>query len=153
MNRKLPVDTFDYYYALGASRSYQAVADKYGVSKRAVTKLAAKESWQSRIVDIERKARESGDKRALETIEEMQARHLKTLQAVSLRAMEALRNMPLSSGMEAVRAIEMVIRQERLVRGEPTDRNALDVEQIIRREYENWMVTEHDDDEVSQAAQ
>jgi hypothetical protein len=42
MRGKLPFDTFDFYFGLGPSRSYQAVADHYGVTKRAVCKLAAR---------------------------------------------------------------------------------------------------------------
>ena len=37
--KKIPPDAFDFYFSLGPPRSYQAVADKYGVTKRAVTAL------------------------------------------------------------------------------------------------------------------
>ena len=40
------------------------------------------------------------------------------LNAVLARALEALRSMPLETSMEAVRAIEMVLRQERSIRSE-----------------------------------
>ncbi|MHC4946473.1 MAG: hypothetical protein ACYTG7_25970 [Planctomycetota bacterium] len=40
MNKKLSPDAFAYYWSLGSERSYQAVADKYGVSKRAVVSVA-----------------------------------------------------------------------------------------------------------------
>ena len=38
--------------------SHFAVADRYNVSKRAVTNLAKREDWQRRLLDIEAKARE-----------------------------------------------------------------------------------------------
>ncbi|MBK7878812.1 MAG: hypothetical protein IPJ77_24395 [Planctomycetes bacterium] len=139
MNRKLPTDAFDFYFSLGPGRSYQLVAEKYGVHRRTVTALAGREGWQARIVELERRARERTDTKVVETIEAMQQRHLKSLQAVLGRVLEVLCAMPLSSAMEAVRAIEMVIRQERLVRGEPTDRAALEVEELIRREYDRWL--------------
>lgn len=142
MNRKLPVDAFDFYFSLGPTRSYKAVADKYGVNKRSVTALATREQWQTRIVDLERRAREKSDSKMVESIEAMQARHLKTLGAVYAKALETLRKLPIDTGMQAVKAIEMVIRQERVIRGEPTDRNALDIEQIIKREYALLMVGE-----------
>ena len=44
--RKIPPEAFDHYFSLGPERSYEAVARKYGVTKRAVTKLAKRESWQ-----------------------------------------------------------------------------------------------------------
>ena len=36
MHRKLPPDAFEFYFALGLARSYEAVAEKFGVSKRTV---------------------------------------------------------------------------------------------------------------------
>ena len=45
-NRKIPQDAFFFYVGLGPGRSYQQVADHYGVTKRAVVNLAVKERWQ-----------------------------------------------------------------------------------------------------------
>lgn len=139
MNRKLPPDAFAYYLGLGLDRSYQAVADKYGVCKRAVTSLAVREGWQQQIAKVEREARERTNTKAVETLEAMQDKHLKALQFVLGKAIETLRAEPLETAMEAVRAIEMVIRQERLVRGEPTDRAEIDVAEVVRRESERWL--------------
>ncbi len=148
MSGRLPHDAFQLYYGLGASRSYQEIADHCGVTKRAVTKLAAREGWQERVEELERRAREGAEKRAVETLEAMSLRHLKSLRVVQGKALEALREMPIASAMEAVRALDLAIRQERLIRGEPTDRAAVSVEDVIRREYERWMspATGGDDD-------
>ena len=54
---------------------------------------------------------------------------------MNMRAVEALRSYPLTNGMEAMRAAEMVIKLERLIHGEPTERNAVSVEELIKREY------------------
>ena len=140
MSRKIPLDAFDAYYALGPGRSYQTIAEKYAVSKRAIVSLAQKENWQQRIVELERKARDRVDTKLVETLEAMQEKHLKTLQVVLGKALEALRSMPLTSAMEAVRAIEIVVKNERVIRGEPGDRAALDVEALIKREYATLMV-------------
>ncbi len=140
MARKLPPDAFSYYAGLGPERSYQAVAGHYDVSKQSVTKLAVRESWQQRLEDIERKARENVDQRAAESLEVMNERHLKTLQVIQRKALETLRTMPLATAMEAVRALDMSIVKERLVRGEPSDRTAVAVEDVIRREYDRWLV-------------
>lgn len=146
MANRIPPDAFDYYVGLGPDRSYQSVADQFGVSKRAVTKLASRDGWQQKVADLERKAREGAEKKTLESLEGMNVRHLKSLMAVQGKALEALRAMPLSTAMEAVRALDMAIRQERLIRGEPSDRTAISVEEVVRREYERWMVPdEHDD--------
>ena len=49
MTAKIPPDAFDYYFGLGTGRSYQAVADRYGVTKRAVTNYATRERWRERL--------------------------------------------------------------------------------------------------------
>lgn len=141
MARKLPTDAFDAYMSLGPGRSYQAVADHFDVSKRAVTNRATKERWQQRATEIETKARQGAEQRLVETLEDMNTRHLKSLRVVQARAIEALRAMPLQSAIEAVRALDMGIRQERLIRGEPSERTSVQLEEIIRGEYSRWMTS------------
>ena len=146
MAGKLPTDAFDVYMSLGPGRSYQAVADHFGVSKRAVTNRATKEHWQQRAAVIEAKARQGAEQRLVETLEDMNTRHLKSLRVVQARAIEALRAMPLQSAIEAVRALDIGIRQERLIRGEPSERTAVQLEEIIRNEYSRWMTRDGEED-------
>lgn len=146
MNRKLPFDAFDYYFALGPKRSYQAVAEHYGVSKPTVCKRAAHERWQDRLNDLESQARERSDQQIVEDLETMTVRHLKTYRAIQAKALEALRSMPISTAMEAVRALDTAMSKERVLRGEPSDRTEMSVEQIIKREYERWLGPEDEDE-------
>jgi hypothetical protein len=44
--------------------------------------------------------------------------------------------------MDAVRALEISMRQTRLIRGEPTERTALEVEDRMREEAKRWMKIE-----------
>jgi hypothetical protein len=134
MNRKLPADAFTYYFSLGPSRSYQAVAEKFEVSKRAVSNLADREGWQARIAELERKAREQADAKALETLEDMNERHLKVFRFIQGRAIDALRSMPMESAMDAVRAYTMSVDKERTIRGEPSDRTHVDLAEVTREE-------------------
>ncbi|MBK8977083.1 MAG: hypothetical protein U1E73_09315 [Planctomycetota bacterium] len=147
MAAKLPKDAFEYYVSLGDGRSYQAVARHFAVTKRAVTNRARKEEWQQRVAEIEAKARQGAEQRLAEALEDMNGRHIKSLRIVQARALEALRDMPLQTAMEAVRALDVAIRQERLIRGEPSDRTAIQVEDVIRREYSRWLTVEGDDAE------
>ncbi|MBK9386437.1 MAG: hypothetical protein IPN34_16620 [Planctomycetes bacterium] len=141
---KLPSDAFDHHFSLGVDRSYTAVAKRYAVARKTVNRHAIAERWQERIAERERKAREATEQRAIETLEEMNARHLRVAKAIQARALDALRTLPLSTAMEAVRALEIGVKQERLARGEPTDRAAIDVESVIKREYERWLVRTDD---------
>ena len=96
---RIPPDAFNYYFA---NRSYRAVAEQYGVSKRAVTAHAKKENWQKRVAEREAKVREASEKKAIETLEGMNNRHLKSLRFIQGKAIESLRTMVLDSAMEAV---------------------------------------------------
>ena len=98
-----------------------------------------KEAWQSRLARIEEEARKRGDDGLVETIEQMNGRHLKLLRVVQGRALEALKSMPIGNAMDAVRALDIVLRQERTIRGEPNERTEITIEDTIRREYERWL--------------
>ena len=137
MANKIPPDALEYYVSLGPSRSYQAVAERYEVSKRAVTKRAAKENWQERMEELERKIQARREKKVVENRAVMDERHLKFLRAIQARALEALKSMPLSTAMEAVRALDMAIKRERVVSGEPAECVEGDTRVVI--EYtSNW---------------
>ena len=145
MTRRIPPDeAFEYYASLGPSRSYAKVASHFGVARRSVTKHASRHGWSRRLLEIEARAREKSEQRMVDTLDEMNKRHLQVAKVIQAKALEALRSMPIESGMAAVRALDIGIRNERLVVGEPTDRNAVAVEDIIRREYQAWLGTATD---------
>ena len=76
MTNRLPQEAFDYYVSLGNTRSYQQVADHFGVSKRAVAKKASAEEWQSRMKAVEQEVRANADLNAVDVLETVQTRHL-----------------------------------------------------------------------------
>jgi hypothetical protein len=149
---KIAPDAFDFYVSLGPERSYRAVAEHYGVSKRAVVKRAAREGWAERLREVELVARAEADRKLTETLADMHGRHRRLLRAMSSRVATALRDYPLNNGMEAVRAAEVVIRLERLLAGDATERTAVSVEQVTKAEIDRLLdvkpcaVAESDDD-------
>ena len=107
MKGKLPLEAFDYYLTLGVGRSYQAVAEKYGVSKVAVTTRAKRDDWQGKIQQIEAEAAKKSQRRAIETREEESERRLKYWQAVERRALEPVRAPTSETVIEAVPAVHL----------------------------------------------
>lgn len=142
--KKIPPDAFDFYFSLGPTRSYQAVADKYGVTKRAVTNLAGREDWQRRLAEIEAKARDEADKKRTQTLEAVYEQHMTALRLVFGKGVEALKGMAIDTPADAMKAIQLAIREMRVALGEPTDRTAISIEDTIRKEYERWMMVEED---------
>ena len=140
MAKKIPTDAFDFYFSLGLKRSYQAVAEKYQVSKRAVTAIAKRERWQERLEKVESEARNISDKKKVETLDVAKEQHLQALRLVLGKGIEGLRRMAITSPMDAVRAIGIAVREIRVEIGEPSDRTAVSIEDTIKREYERWLI-------------
>jgi len=134
MNRKLGEEAFAFYASLGTARSYERVAEQFSVSKRGVVKCAQREDWPARVAEIDRKARLRLEEQAIESLEEMSARHLKLARVIQGKALEALKSMPLNSAMNAVRALSLAIEIERGTRGEPGERDGALVAQVTRQE-------------------
>lgn len=142
MSTRIPPEAFDFYVGLGSSRSYRHVATKYGISKRAVTKHAARENWPERIAKIEVEARDKADKKLAETLEETRERHLRMLRAMAARALEGLKRFQATTAMEAARMADMTIKLERVIAGEPNERTALSLEEVTRREIQDLLTRE-----------
>lgn len=140
MKRKLPHDAFAVYAAQGPNRSYAAVAKHFRCDKKTVTRLAQQENWQAKIAEIERNAQVSVREKVETALEEMTERHLKIVRVVQAKALDALRGMSLRTALDAVKALDFSVRHERLIVGEPTDRQAVSVEDVIRREYDRWLI-------------
>lgn len=117
MNRRIPPNAFELYVELGPGRSHQALAEKLGVSKKAVSRCAKREKWQERLEEVERKARERTDEKLVEEIEEMNLRHLKVLRFIQGRSIETMKSLPLTSAKDAVHAFLLSMEKERAVRG------------------------------------
>lgn len=140
MSRKIPKDAFAYYVALGPSRSYQRVADHYGTDKRTVTRHAVKEHWSERLLEAERKAHNVSEDDAVAILREMNTRHLRIAKALQGKALEALRSLPIDRAADVIRALEIGVKQERLINGEPSERSELSVEEVTKREMQRWLV-------------
>ncbi len=145
--KKIPPDAFDFYFSLGPPRSYQAVAERYGVTKRAVTGLAKRENWQDQIAALERKAREKSDERKVDALQVAHEQRLKALRMVLGKGLEGLRQMTIDSPGDAVRAIGLAVREIRVELGEPSDRTAVSIEDTIKREYARWMTVAEEEPE------
>ncbi len=137
---KLPRDAYDFYLGLGDARSYQAVADHFGVAKQTVTTRAVKEKWQERLDEVDRRARDEADRDFQRELAAGRQLQFKTCRAILAKGVEGLKSIPMTSAMDAVRAIDMAMRNERILLGEPTDRTAVSVEEILRKEIREWVV-------------
>jgi hypothetical protein len=155
--RKLGDEAFAYWVSLGAGRSYQPVADYCKVVKRTVVSAAKRDNWVERLAKIEREAQAKADLKLQESVEAVKIRHSKMLRAMAARAAKALQDYPLNSGMEAIKAAEIVIKLERIIAGEPSERTAIDIQKELLQDEKVLVVSpskaEHEWDEVHAPAE
>ena len=150
MTRKIPFSAFDDYFSMHP-RSYDVLAQKFGVSKRAIVNRAIKERWQERVEALERKTREAVEKRTLESLEQMAERHLRALRVIQVKALQALQSQSFSSASASARALIESLKAESVVRGQPSERSAISIEEVVRREYERWLGEEEAGDDQREA--
>jgi hypothetical protein len=120
----------------------EALSHKYKCSERAVAKVAKKERWQSRLDELEARARAKSDQQILESLEQMNDRHIRTARMLQAKGIAALQSLEIKGIPDALKAVQVGLEKERLIRGEPSER--VNIEEIVRAEYETWMV---DDDQ------
>jgi len=145
--RKIPLDAIAYYMSLGPGRSYQKVAERYGVTKRAVVNAAKRDRWQEQVEELERTAHDDAREKMKSTLEATYEQHMRALRLVFAKGVEALKSMAINTPADAMKAIQLAIREQRVALGEPTDRTALSIEDTIRREYERWMTAAEPEEE------
>ncbi len=146
--RTIPPEALTYYVGLGPGRSYQKVAEKYGVTKRAVVNVAKRDRWQQQVEELERTAHEDAREKMKSTLEATYEQHMRALRLVFAKGVEALKSMAINTPADAMKAIQLAIREQRVALGEPTDRTALSIEDTIRREYERWMTVAEPEEEA-----
>jgi hypothetical protein len=144
MTHKLPREAFEFYLELGVDRSYRAVAEHFGVTKVAVVNRARTERWQERLRNLERQSRERSERKTLDEMDAVRERQLKAARYVQSRALEAMRALPAEKGAKLAAALNIGWKHELLLLGEPTERQA-NVEELIKREYAEWMAPEEGD--------
>jgi len=139
VNKRLPDDALAFYIALGPSRTQRQVADHFGVGKRTVAYRAKKENWLRLAAEADRQSRESALQRAQETNDEMRIRHEKAARFAQMRALEALKNVPITNPATALRALDIGLRHERLARGESEQTVKNDIAEILRDEHKRFL--------------
>ena len=80
MTNKLPTEAYEYYIAIGPKRSYSAVAKRYGVSKRSVTKRARRDKWQDRVIAFNAAAANAEQQPETLAVESRQAERVHLIQ-------------------------------------------------------------------------
>jgi len=135
---KLPPEAFDYYVNLGIERTYQAVANYFGVAKRTVTLHAAKENWGDRLTTLRKAVTGESKQSSKNTLDHADIRHMTRISEYQTALHEVL-NVQRFKGLiaaavkSAVQEGDMIAARfliERILgkpRSEPMPATALDI--------------------------
>ena len=146
MNRALSADAVGYYLNLGPARSYDAVALHFKVSKRTVTSTAAREHWQTKLKEYDRKAREQIGERYVQSIAEANERHVKLGKFLQSIGITAIQSTPVVGAGAGLRAVKVGVEIERLGLGEATQRIETSEADAVRTAFAQCMVGNDDED-------
>jgi hypothetical protein len=69
------------------------------------------------------------------------------LRVVATKGVQALQRYELTDAMQAIRAIEMAVKLERTILGEPSETTGVTIESATRRELELLLVQDATDDD------
>jgi hypothetical protein len=67
------------------------------------------------------------------------------------KGIEALQGMQIDSVPDALKAVQVGLDKERLIRGEPSERTALDIMRELKRDEEELLVEVDEDEEHEEA--
>ena len=129
-------ELFQAYVNMGDTRSYQRVADQYGVAKHTITRIAMEHDWLGRLKLIEDEARRAADKKLAEARAEAYERHIKLSKLIQSKALQGLQAHAFDSARDSAKAIVEGVKLERVAMGESTEQHTVSVQQITRREVE-----------------
>ena len=127
---------FRLWAAMGATRSWAAVADHFGCASSTILRMAKRGGWEKRLAMIEAPAREEADEELRVAVREMNQRHVEVARNLVTKGAEALCYLEPTSVAEALRLVECGSKLERAAMGEPESRKTLTIETILRERFE-----------------
>jgi hypothetical protein len=100
----------------------QQIAERLGIKRpETIGEWRRAENWEKERKYVQKITEEKITQAVAETISEMNARHLKEYQLLQTKGVQALKLIDPKTANEALSMVDVGIKGERLVRGEPTE--------------------------------
>ena len=114
------IEAFELYYSLGSERSLQLVADKLGRNKRTVQSWSSKYNWGNRVTQRSLEvAKQAGLEELHRETLAIRAEYRKNMDALLEQAYRDIQEGKLQ--IESIEDLEIVIKLDLLLMGEPTE--------------------------------
>ena len=124
---KLPPDPKTYYTQNPDKPSQRKTAKLYGLGKTTIANRSIKEKWVEKRDQFRSKADAKTEEKAIETISDMNVRHYTALTKVEQQCEDTLDSCKFLTAGEALKGMDMSIKGQRTIKGEPTDRQDLSI--------------------------
>jgi len=123
-----PEDALRHYLELGSTRSYRAVAARFGVHRSTVLAAAKRGEWQKHARAHDATQYEKERAKSMEDAEAARTRQLAIVRHLLAKALEALKAKPLSSPKDYLKAIELGLVLERDILGKPEESGGFQIQ-------------------------
>ena len=120
IEKQIHLDAFEIWFTM-PKRSYGKVSKKLSISETSIRKWSHAFKWEQRATKRTEASKNKADKQAIETITDMNARHLKEYKLLQGKGLEKLRAGRIEKDRDAITALDTGIKGERTIRGEPTE--------------------------------
>lgn len=144
---KVPDDAFDVYVNMGQGRSYQALAQKYGVDKRTIVRIARREDWKRRLMKIQNDVRRETDRKLVRDLHAVRERHVQQSRFVQGLLLKAMKEAPPREAARMVGPLSLAWRHEMFILGNPEERQATTIEEVTRQEIQTLLVVVGSDED------
>ena len=124
---------FVFFRELGPSRTKDAVAKEFEITPARVAQLGMRGQWDFRVREWDQHLDERRQETAIDTVEEMSARHAKAANAgieLAVEVIEATSKEDVTLG-EATRLLDTSVKIERLSRGASTSNILIQMEAVL----------------------
>src|SRR5688572_2500280 len=149
MTQRIPSNAFDVYISMGAERSYQGLADRLGVNKRSVTRLATRENWGARLLKIQEEARAAADKRLTGSLQAVREQQLREVRFIRAEILKLVREVTPEKAVRIASALSACWKHELLLLGEPSERTEVSIEEVTKRQLATLLRPVEGDEEAA----
>lgn len=133
-----PSGSFEFWISeTGGNRKINALAKEYGVCHNTASGWIKDGRWNIRAEKIDAIVNKKTDSELVETLAQMNMRHVEDCRALWEKAAQFLADKPIKSTQDALKALELSSKIERLARGESTENVSFG--EIVRKEHDRWL--------------
>ncbi len=130
---------FVQYVSMGSGRRYGALAKETGVPTSELIRHATKFLWRERIALIHNEVNSRTHEELVESLAEVNSRHISNLKKLQEKAMRFLEHSPLTKPQDAIKLVGMAIKMEREAYGLDKNSEQSRLQDLLEKKLEKLL--------------